>query len=289
MDSTRYEIFHEAKTHTSHDFPYNTYVCAIPLDFHYVPIHWHEEMEIIVIKKGAGIVTVNLVPYDVAAGDCVFILPGQLHSISQKEYLIMEYENILFRPAMLKAVGEDYCNNEFFHPLFSGLMDFPPLITDQVPYYTDIRNAIDTVDQLCDRRPYGYQLAIKGYWFQIFFTLFTNHPTKKYSPEQKKSLEKVKLILSYIQENYSRQITIEEIAQVCYYSKSHFMKFFKNTMGMGFTQYLNDYRLELAGQMLLSTSDSILDIASRTGFDNLSYFNRMFKRKYGVTPGNYRK
>ena len=69
MDSTRYEIFHEAKTHTSHDFPYNTYVCAIPLDFHYVPIHWHEEMEIIVIKKGAGIVTVNLVPYDVAAGD----------------------------------------------------------------------------------------------------------------------------------------------------------------------------------------------------------------------------
>ena len=67
------------------------------------------------------------------------------------------------------------------------------------------------------------------------------------------------------------------------------MKFFKETMGMSFTQYLNDYRLNIAGQTLRSTTDNISDIAQNTGFDNLSYFTRMFKKKYGMTPGEYRK
>jgi AraC-like DNA-binding protein len=84
-------------------------------------------------------------------------------------------------------------------------------------------------------------------------------------------------------------LTPEEIAQECYYSKSHFMKFFKETMGMSFTQYLNDYRLNIAGQTLRSTTDNISNIAQNTGFDNLSYFTRMFKKKYGLTPGEYRK
>lgn len=99
----------------------------------------------------------------------------------------------------------------------------------------------------------------------------------------------MKTVLTYIQENYSRPITVEEIANECYYSKSHFMKFFKDSMGMGFIQYLNDYRLNIACQMLKESSDSILNIAAMTGFDHLSYFNRIFKRKYGITPGEFRK
>jgi AraC-like DNA-binding protein len=67
------------------------------------------------------------------------------------------------------------------------------------------------------------------------------------------------------------------------------MKFFKETMGTGFTAYLIDYRLEIAAEMLLESSDNILEIALRTGFESLSYFNRSFKKKYGVTPGKYRK
>jgi len=67
------------------------------------------------------------------------------------------------------------------------------------------------------------------------------------------------------------------------------MKFFKETMGMSFIQYLNDYRLEVAAKLLTTTSDDIIDISVNTGFENLSYFNRCFKKKYGTTPGRYRK
>ncbi len=289
MNYNQYEIYHEIKQHTPPDFPYNTYLCSIPLDFDHVSMHWHEEMEIIVIKKGSGIVYVDLVRLDVKSGDLIFILPGQLHSIEQKENFIMEYENIIFRPDILRTYGNDLCNSDFLRPVFEGDFDFPLLVDENQSYYSILFQSIENLDSLCSKKPFGYQLGVKSILFQIFFTVISNNPINKHKPKKNKSLDKMKIVLMYIQENYSRQITIEEISGICYYSKSHFMKFFKASMGQGFVQYLNDYRLDIASHMLTSTSDNIIDIASKTGFDNLSYFNRIFKKKYGISPGQYRK
>ena len=60
-----YYDYHEIKEHAGRDFPFNIYPCSIPLDFKLVPVHWHEEMEIISVKKGRGLVTVDMVPYEV--------------------------------------------------------------------------------------------------------------------------------------------------------------------------------------------------------------------------------
>ena len=66
------------------------------------------------------------------------------------------------------------------------------------------------------------------------------------------------------------------------------MKYFKKVMGTSFIDYLNEYRLSMASRLLLTTSDNILEIAAECGYDNLSYFNRLFKKKFGVTPSAYR-
>lgn len=58
---------------------------------------------------------------------------------------------------------------------------------------------------------------------------------------------------------------------------------------MPFTAYLNDYRLTMASRLLLSSEDSVLTIAGDTGFNNLSYFNRIFKEKFGITPREFRR
>ena len=60
-------------------------------------------------------------------------------------------------------------------------------------------------------------------------------------------------------------------------------------MGTGFIEYLNDYRLTIAERLLRTSDATVLEIAEKSGFDNLSYFNRMFKRKYGQSPGKQRK
>ena len=289
MNKLQYEIYHETKSHTCAEFPYNTSLCSIPLDFSAVPTHWHEEMEVIVIKKGKGRVCVDLISSQVSAGDIIFVLPGQLHSIEQHSPYSMEYENIIFKPSLLHSVNQDLCYRDFLQPFFSGLVAFTYCVTPDHPDYNKLDFCIRHIDELCSQRPEGYQLAVKGLLFQIFFLLISRHPQKSLQPKAKKSLDKIKIVLSYIQENYARPITITEIAAVCFYSESHFMKFFKDCMGVSFNQYLKEYRLQAAAQLLRETEDNILDIAAASGFDNLSYFNRTFKTKYGMSPGHYRR
>lgn len=290
MNITEYQNYHETKTHTASNFPYTTYLCSIPLDFTQVPHHWHEEMELIVISKGKGYVSVDFHTLTVNAGDLVLIRPGQLHSIEQRNDCKMEYENIIFNPYMLVSGKEDLCAQEFILPLIKGIIPSETFLTPALPYYTDLISCIRHIDSLCESRPKGYQLAVKGLLFQFMFTLVSNQKNKDSVPDIKaKSLEKLKTVLKYVEEHYTEPISIEEISSLTYYSKSHFMKFFKAYMNVGFTTYLNDYRLTMAARMLAATSQTVLEIAVLTGFDNLSYFNRLFKRKYGNTPIQYRR
>lgn len=289
MNITEYQNYHETKSHTAADFPYNTYLCTIPLDFTSVPPHWHDTMEWIVIKKGEGIVSVDLQAYHVNEGDVVIILPGHLHSISQKDNACMEYENIIFDISMLISGKSDLCANQFITPLVQGNTVIDTHIFAARPYYDELIGSINKIDELCSSRPDGYQLAVKGYLFQLLFLLLTYKKKRaSISKSKTKSLEKLKTIIKYIEEHYSQSITIDEMAALTFYSKSHFMKFFKANMGMGFTEYLNDYRLTIASRLLTTSSASILEIAGQTGFDNLSYFNRLFKRKFHDTPSHFR-
>lgn len=95
MQIPEYENYHETKSHSTPDFPYNAYICSIPLDFEKVPLHWHDEVEIIYIKKGRGRITLDFTSLYVEAGDIIIVSPGQLHAIGPAEYS-MEYENIIF-------------------------------------------------------------------------------------------------------------------------------------------------------------------------------------------------
>lgn len=288
MDNTPYGNYREHKKHTPDNFPYNTYLCTIPLDFASVKIHWHEEVELIIIKKGEGIVSVDLKEYKVKAGDIVFVPSGKLHSIEQKEGASMEYENIIFKTSLLYSSGEDLCRS-YIDPLCGGEIPAAALINSRLSCYGDINGLISRLDKLCDERRNGYQLAVKGCLFQMMYFLLNEGREEGGSGTNERSLKKLKIILSYIEENYQKQITIEEIAGRCFYSKSYFMRFFKETMGVPFVEYLNNYRLDTAAKRLLSSGENILNIASECGFENLSYFNRRFKKRFGMTPGEYRR
>ncbi|EOT24518.1 hypothetical protein C805_02730 [Eubacterium sp. 14-2] len=286
MNILEYENTQETKSHGQDNFPFNIYLCSIPLDFSMVPLHWHNDMEIIYIKKGQGQVTLDLWPLPVREGDIVVVPPGQLHAIEQREDFSMEYENIIFRLDMLMAPQGDECTEKFFQPLMQGQLLFPNHFSPDSCLYPALSRCLNAMDEICRTFEYGYQLAVKGQLFSFFYTLFSSSsppPRRKH-----RSLDRLKDILKYVETSYSEKITIEDAAGICGFSQSHFMKFFKSSMGVSFTDYLNDYRLTMAARMLVSSSDSIASIAPETGFENLSYFNRIFKRKYGCTPTAFR-
>lgn len=290
MHNTNYEDLQETKQHSNTIFPYNTYLCSIPLDFNEVPIHWHNEMELIYIKKGKGTVTLDFDSHYVEAGDIIIVIPGQTHAISRLNNYTMEYENIIFNIDMLTSKYSDGVDTAYFAPLLSGKLNFNHIITKDDSYYSNIAQCINKADALLTYgSPKGYELAIKGYLYEFFFALFSiAEETDKPKISSNKNLDKIKDVIKYIEENYRKPISIDEIAAVCNFSSSHFMKYFKKVMGTSFIDYLNDYRLSMASRLLLSSADNILDIAADCGYENLSYFNRLFKKKYGVTPSAYR-
>lgn len=289
MNINEYQNYHESKSHTTADFPYITYLCSIPRDFPGVPVHWHEEVELIVIKKGRGIVSSDFQKRPVTSGDIVLIRPGQLHSIEQDAHYIMEYENIIFKPELLMSGSTDLCAAKFITPFMEGKMQTKSYLSSALSWYQPAAECVRQIDLLCATRPEGYQLAVKGHLFQFLFLLISNRQKKETaSASQTKSLEKMKTILKYVEEHYAEHITIDGMAALTYYSKSHFMKFFKAHMGVGFIEYLNNYRLTMSERLLRSSDAPVIEIAQRCGFDNLSYFNRVFKRKYGQSPGRWR-
>lgn len=289
MNILEYENYHEKKSHSSEGFPYNTYPCSIPLDFQCVPAHWHDDTEIIYIKKGRGLITVDLIEYPVSAGSILFIYPGQVHSIDQSDGSSMEYINIIFKLEMLLSKQTDVCNRHFFVPLLDGTLHLSTHFTPGMPYYNEIAGYINAADRVCQTKPPAYEMVVKGHLYLVFQILFAYCCEKQSSRRNQKSLEKMKFIVKYIENNYMNRITIEEIAHVMGLSQSHFMKFFKTTMGTTFTDYLNDYRLTMASRLLISSESSILAIATEVGFENLSYFNRLFKKRFYITPREYRK
>lgn len=92
----------------------------------------------------------------------------------------------------------------------------------------------------------------------------------------------------YIREHAFQALTLEEVANFCYLSKSHFCKIFKRETGMTFKAYLNQQRIEAAKNLLKTTAFKNYEIADALGFTDPGYFHELFKKTVGMTPVEYR-
>ena len=292
MPDSLYETLHETKSHYNTDFSYNTYPCTIPQDFTEVPLHWHNEMELIYIKKGNGIVSIDLNYHSVSQGDLVIVYPGRIHSITNSDNSRLEYENIIFNINMLLPKECDRNTFEYFGHINNSDNNMTYIIRPADLHYREIISFIDEADKVCETFPAGFELKIRSCLYSFFFALHTYY---SYTGGSEVSgslfidkMNKLKLIIRYIENNYTHAVSIHDIADECHFSESHFMKFFKQCTGTSFISYLNDYRLLIASRMLTSTDLSVTQIASECGFDNISYFNRCFKKKYGTAPSKMR-
>ena len=102
---------------------------------------------------------------------------------------------------------------------------------------------------------------------------------------------RIGFILNYIKENLThKNITVEHLATKAYMSSSHFHKKFKNTFGVSPIDYVNSERVEFAKKLLIKNKDmKIADVAFKSGFNSISYFNRQFKKYEKITPSQYLK
>ena len=276
----------ETKQHGAVRFPFNLYPCTIPGDFPQVALHWQESMELVFVKRGTGLVQVGAESCPARMGDIFIFTPGTLHALRQAEGQCMEYENIIFELELLGG-AEDLCAEKYLLPLQSGRLSLPVRLTPNDLCYLQAAACLRELEDANRAKRPGYELLVKGALLRFLSILIGQHGTLL--PADTTDTRRLKTVLQLIEAEYATPLRIEDAAEACGCSQSHFMRWFKKMTGQGFTAYLNDHRLNLAAELLRITDATVLDIAGRVGFDNLSYFNRLFKRRYGMTPREYRR
>ena len=290
MELEEYTQYKETKAHGRADFAYNTYLCTIPLDFPRVRPHWHEDMEIIYIKKGAGTVTVDLHPIPVSAGWIVLVAPGRLHAIEGPAAGSMEYENIIFSLSLLDTPQADWCRSRCLAPLAEGKLGVPVGLAPGTPLHAAASAALDAADAVCAASRPGWPLLVKAELYRLLYALYEGAaqaaPVRAPAPDP--GAERLKTVLAWVAAHYAEPLTVADAAREACYSPAQFMRFFRAGTGQSFVEYLTDRRLAEAARALAETSAPVAQVALHCGFDSHTYFCRRFREKYGVSPRDYR-
>lgn len=293
----------EDRQHSTAYIPYSFYECRIPEASLNVPMHWHDEFEINRVVRGRGEFICGDNKLTAEEGDMLVIPPDMLHAAYTPEGETLVYQAMVFSPLMLGANGNDRCTLEYIRPLVQGSLRPDNLISTGTENYTELREAarrIFAYGGFPDRGEEGggmtvsggspgTELLLKGELMR-FFGLLTCQGSGEDGPGSGISLsEAVRPALEYMVENYANNISVEELAGRVHLSKSYFMSCFKKAVGVGAIEYLAQLRVNAACERLTGTDQAVSEIAFACGYNNLSNFNRQFRRVKGCSPREYRK
>ncbi|MBQ5999300.1 MAG: AraC family transcriptional regulator [Treponema sp.] len=279
----------EQKEHGKKNFPFAMYHGRIPEWLGGYQLHFHKEFEIIFVTYGRGIISVQDKKYLCQKDDIVIIPPEQVHSIIRYKAEKIAYYNILFDFSFLEENPDSYCSRTFFDKFNQNTELAEVLITKKSSLHPKLFPILQNLIQIHLEDYTKNALLIKSFLFNIMHILKDQAKPLTQSPSALKKNERLKKIISYIQENFSDPITVHEVAELVDLSESRFMKMFKSQTGLTFIQYLNDLRLESAASELLQKNKSVTQISLDNGFESTSYFISLFKKKFGTSPAIYAK
>ncbi|BBF45324.1 DNA-binding response regulator, AraC family [Lachnospiraceae bacterium KM106-2] len=291
MVHEEYMKLKENATHGDFMFPFVKYGEQNPCCYTCIPMHWHEEMEIVIIEEGVLEVSVDLNSFIAKEGDIILIMPYMLHSFKQYQHEKFVANTILFHMSIMNHLTTDACAVKYFTPFMDHKYEVPYVLTNRDKGYQGVHTCLREIMQTYDEKRECYELMIKAQLYKLFVQFFRNVFVKKKNEVIGKTdtIKNVKAVIDYIEQHYMEPITVDELAEIVNFSKHYFMCFFKKSIGMTCVNYLNEYRLNIATDLLANSDMTIMEIASKVGIGNVSYFNRVFKSKFEVTPKQYRR
>lgn len=278
----QYLSYNERKQRGSFDFPIEIY-CVNEYHPQYVmAFHWHMEYEIIRVRQGEFLLTLDDCQFTAKAGDVVFISSGTLHAGTPRDCL---YDCIVFDMRML--LKQDHA----CQALLQKIIDRDIWINQLLPANdVPLMNSVSLLFSAMESKRAGYQLIVQGCLYQLLGMIiqngyFSSAPLK--NTRNYKKVSQLKRALALIEENYPSPLTLEQLSAAADMSPKYFCRFFQEMTRHTPIEYLNLYRIEHACYQLITTDHSVTEIAFNCGFNDLSYFIKTFKRYKGTTPKRY--
>lgn len=256
-----------------------------------VSSHWHEEYELLMITEGEGIAHVNSRHLEIATGDILFISSGEVHSLSAEPGIPLTFYAVDFGRELINSYGNDDIQQKYIHRQSTGELLFRSHFRPGEAAWEKLHAPLEEIRLLYSQNPSGQELLIKAELLRVWHFL-CQYPATSLPPAHKNDDAKIALtkeILQFIQSNYSENLTLEGLASRFHLSEGQFCRFFKSQVNMTAIEYLNYYRIGVSCDLLRDSSSSISAIALSCGYNNISYFNRMFRKYMHCTPKQYRK
>ena len=258
--------------------------------------HWHEELEIIIINNGRANVLVDNIQIEMNAGQALFINQGVLHSIRPINNEKCTFYSMIFHHTLLFGYGQTYFSSKYLTPIVSSPSLKCLKLDESVPWQERMIDHVNNAIAANLTRKFGYELVTRAelslFWNDILEHLApANISEKDTAVENSSDSKRVKEAILYVEKHHMEAITLEAIADSIHVSKSECCRCFKRTLHVTPIEYVMKYRIFEATRKIKRgnpEAKSISTLAMSVGFNNASYFNKLFKKYVGSTPSEYK-
>lgn len=246
----------------------------------FYPLHSHEELEIVLVESGSADICCNGDCATVHCGDIFIVPPFSSHAIAVHDGDV-KLAALVYNFRL--AAGNEYVRLGQYAALFNAGRSGVLLHNGCNEKCTKI--AIRIAKIMHSPQEFDDKSVVEC--LRQLFEQYALVPHADNDVSRDKRVNAVQGALRYIATHYAEGFSVADVADYCGYSEFYLMKIFKQFSGLSVVEYANRYRMFVAEKLLVDGSHGIAEVARAVGFDNISYFNRCFKRLYGTTPTEY--
>lgn len=281
------ESLKELTKHHTVVMPIACYKTTINQNIHgYIPLHWHDEIQFVLIVKGEAVFQVNEDCIVVREGDGLFINSGCLHMAQDKNRSGCVYICLNLSP---NFVISQELYTTYVRP-FVQATNLPYLYVNANELWgKNILDAILEIYHCIEQKYQYYEIDITMKLSLIWKNLIDNGFKLEYVQTEIVKNQRMKQMLSWIHEHYAEKILLEDIARAGQLSRSECCRYFRRFLKCTPLNYVIDYRIQKSLYLLQQGDSNITEVAYQVGFNSTSYFIDKFKNSMNMTPLAYKK
>lgn len=259
--------------------------------------------QFVLTSQGKGDVIILDKKYHATKGDLFLIKPGVVHGFIADledpfEMIVIHFDFFYekdrnFWPHkkyhLEKGKGEENIPEKYLLreiPVFEKGLSFPDYI--RLHHYTTVEVLMKKLLHTSSLIAPGKELIIKSSFLELLYVLHQEVLEVQMGNKDINGFEKIKRAFEYINEKYMENIKIEELASLCNFSTNYFSNLFKKYTTYSPKEYIMRIRIEKAKALLVQSSQTIKEIGSQVGFNDIHYFSFYFKKFEGISPSKYR-